>query len=191
MRTFGWTRAAARIASKLDADTRGLLEAYCEGVNASFDAQQKAGTLHPLFKKLEVTPEKWTPADCLLSWWHVSQFFAGDGTRDLLVWHNRLHPQPGQPPPPDPSSWADDNAAVVQRQDVSESWLREVEQFRSAYGLTDPKRGDTNEPPKFSHAWVVGGKKTTTGSAVLVSDPQTPVRNPSLWMEFHVQGKSF
>src|SRR5512133_1735226 len=41
MRTFGWARAAARIASNLDADTRGLLDAYCEGVNASFDAQQK------------------------------------------------------------------------------------------------------------------------------------------------------
>ena len=38
---------------------------------------------------------------------------------------------------------------------------------------------------------MVGGKKTTTGSAVLVSDPQTPVRNPSLWMEFHVKGKTF
>ena len=192
MRTFGWARAAARIASNLDADTRGLLEAYCEGVNDSFAAQQKAGTLHPLFKKLEVTPEKWTPADCLLSWWHVAQFFAGDGTRDLMVWHNRLHPQPGQPPPPQPgASWADDTAAVVQRQDVSESWLREVEQFCSAHGLSGAQAGDTNETPKFSHAWVVGGKKTTTGSAVLVSDPQTPVRNPSLWMEFHVQGKSF
>ena len=39
MRTFGWARAAARIASNLDADTKGLLEAYCEGVNASFDVQ--------------------------------------------------------------------------------------------------------------------------------------------------------
>ena len=89
MRTFGWARAAARIASNLDADTKGLLEAYCEGVNASFDVQQKGGTLHPLFKKLDVTPERWTPADCLLSWWHVAQFFAGDGTRDLMVWHIR------------------------------------------------------------------------------------------------------
>jgi hypothetical protein len=34
-------------ASNLDADTKGLLEAYCEGINASFNAQQKAGTLHP------------------------------------------------------------------------------------------------------------------------------------------------
>lgn len=192
MRTLGWTRAAARISSNLDADTKGLLDAYCEGVNASFDAQRKAGTLHPLFKKLDVMPETWTPANCLLSWWHVAQFFAGDGTRDLMVWHNRLHPQPGQPPPPQPSAaWADDSTAVVQRQDVSESWLRELEQFCSAHGLSGTKSGDTSETPKFSHAWVVGGKKTTTGSAVLVSDPQTPVRDPSLWMEFHVKGKTF
>lgn len=192
MRTFGWARAAARIASSLDAETTGLLAAYCEGVNASFDAQQKAGTLHPLFQKLGVTPERWTPADCLLSWWHVAQFFAGDGTRDLMVWHNRLHPQPGLPAPPQPdASWADEGAAVVQRQDVSASWLREVDEFCSAHGLNSPKAGNTNEAPKFSHAWVVGGRKTTTGSAVLVSDPQTPVRNPSLWMEFHVKGKTF
>ena len=192
MRTFGWGRAATRIASNLDADTRALMEAYCEGVNASFDAQQKAGTLHPLFKQLGVTPEKWTPADCLLSWWHVAQFFAGDGTRDLMVWHNRLHPQPGQPAPLQPgASWADDSAAVVQRRDVNENWLREVDQFCSVHGLHRATAGTTNGAPKFSHAWVVGGKKTTTGSAVLVSDPQTPVRNPSLWMEFHVQGKSF
>jgi len=192
MRTFGWAHAASRIASNLDADTKGLLEAYCEGVNASFDAQRKAGALHPLFERLGLTPEQWTPADCLLSWWHVAQFFAGDGTRDLMVWHNRLHPRPGQPPPPQPSaSWADDSTAVVQRQDVSASWLREVEQYGSAHGLSGAKTGDTNAAPKFSHAWVVGGKKTTTGSAVLVSDPQTPVRNPSLWMEFHVEGKSF
>ena len=45
MRTFGWARAASRIASNLDPSTLGLLEAYCDGVNGSFAAQQKAGTL--------------------------------------------------------------------------------------------------------------------------------------------------
>ncbi len=192
MRTFGWAQAAARISHRLDPDTLGLLEAYSEGVNDSFAAQQKAGTLHPLFEQLGVTPEKWTPADCLLSWWHLAQFFAGDGTRDLLVWHNRAHPRPGQPEPPQPSDlWKDDAAAVVQRQDVSDEWLREVEQFCEGHGSGVGAPAATNDTPKFSHAWVVGGKKTTTGSAVLVSDPQTPVRNPSLWMEFHVKGKSF
>src|SRR5512132_1447546 len=32
-RTFGWTRAAARIAANLDPDTLKLLEAYSDGVN--------------------------------------------------------------------------------------------------------------------------------------------------------------
>ena len=137
MRTFGWARAAARTAANLDAATRELLAAYCDGVNDSFAAQQRAGTLHPLFKQLGVTPEPWTPADCLLSWWHLAQFFASDGTRDLLVWRNRTNPRPGQPQPPQPGPlWFDDAAAVVQRGDVSEQWLRARRGIRSAHGLS-------------------------------------------------------
>ncbi len=190
MRTFGWARAAERTAANLDAATRQLVEAYCVGVNDSFATQTQAGTLHPLFKQLQVTPEPWTPADCLLSWWHLAQFFATDGTRDLLAWRNREHPRPDQPHPPKPGPlWLDDEAAVVQRGDVSDAWLESVGEFCTEHGLGE---GSTSgEGPKFSHAWVVGGRKTTTGSAVLVSDPQTPVRNPSLWMEFHVCGQTF
>ncbi|NOS71499.1 MAG: penicillin acylase family protein [Verrucomicrobia bacterium] len=189
MRTFGWERAAERTAANLDRGTRQLLEAYCAGVNDSFAAQKVAGRLHPLFKKLEVEPEAWTPADCLLSWWHLAQFFATDGTRDLMVLRNREHPRPGQPQPFKPGAmWFDDATAVVQRSDVSDEWVKRVEDFRSARGLGAGSH--SGDAPKFSHAWVVGGKKTTTGAAVLVSDPQTPVRNPSLWMEFHISGKT-
>jgi acyl-homoserine lactone acylase PvdQ len=142
-----------------------------------------------LFQKLDVARETWTPADCLLSWWHLAQFFATDGTRDLMVARNRTNPRPGQPQPFKPGPlWFDDATAVVQRDDVADHWVRRVEQFRSARGLGES--GVSGDGPKFSHAWVVGGKKTTTGAAVLVSDPQTPVRNPSLWMEFHVSGKT-
>ena len=189
MRTFGWARAAARTAPNLDAGTRQLLHAYCDGVNDSFAAQKAAGTLHPLFERFGMVPEPWTPADCLLSWWHLAQFFAGDGTRDLMAWRNRVNARPGQPQPPKPSSrWMDDSTAVVQREDVSDDWLRSVADFSAAHGLGES--GTATDTPKFSHAWVVGGKKTTTGSTVLASDPQTPVRDPSLWMEFHVRGKT-
>jgi penicillin amidase len=190
MRTFGWARAAARTAPNLDRGTRRLLAAYCAGVDDSFAAQQREGRLHPLFQKLGVSPEPWTPADCLLSWWHLAQFFATDGTRELIVARNRANPRPGQPQPPRPSTnWVDDSTAVVQRADVSDRWLRDVERFVAAHDLSPS--GGAGDSPKFSHAWVVGGAKTTTGAAVLVSDPQTPVRNPSLWMEFHVSGRTF
>lgn len=190
MRTFGWAAAAKRIAANLGPPTRALLEAYCEGVDDSFATQRREGTLHPLFGQLGVTPEPWTPADCLLSWWHLAQFFATDGTRDLLAWRNEQSPRPGQPQPPRPTqAWFDDQAAVVQRGEVSAEWLTRVEAFRAAHGLTTNRAAEA-EGPKFSHAWVVGGSRTTTGAAVLVSDPQTPVRNPSLWMEFHLSGKT-
>lgn len=190
MRTFGWVHAARRTAANLDPATRSLLEAYCEGVNDSFAEQQKGGRLHPLFASLGVKPEPWTQADCLLSWWHFGQYFATDGTRDLMAWRNRDQPARGGVRPPTPTDlWRDDAAAVLQRGDISDAWLRRVETFVEQHGLRQAPGGP--DGPKFSHAWVVGGKRTTTGSAVLVSDPQTPVRNPSLLQEFHICGRTF
>jgi len=194
MRTFGFYRAARRVARRLDAETKQLLEAYCRGVNDWFAANKDKA--HPLFAKLGVTVDPWTPADCIVSWWHLAQFFATDGTRDLISRRNLTgrgrRGRGGMRRPTPGPLWVDDAAAVVQRSDVSDEWVRRVEKFVSDHGL-DRGKDPTSRPsgPKFSHAWVVGGKKTTTGSAVLVSDPQTPVRNPSLWHEFHIQGKTF
>ncbi len=191
MRTLGWTRAARRIAEALDPETKSLLAAYCVGVNDSFAAQKAAGRLHPLFARLHVEPEPWTPADCLLSWWHLGQFFATDGTRDLMAWRNHVQPPPGRPAPPTTSpQWKDDTAAVVQEIDTPVAWREQVAAFSEAQGFSTKSPPTGADNPKFSHAWVVGGRKTTTGAAVLVSDPQTPVRNPSLWMEFHLVGRT-
>ncbi len=200
MRTFGFYRAARIVAANLDPDTRALLQAYCAGVNA-YVANHRS-RLHPLFEKFGLQPEPWTPADCLATWWHLGQFFATDGTRELIRYRNLRNPNGGRAlpgrggrpftPPKPTASWYDDDAAVVVRADVTDEWLKTVQEFMRAHGLERPTNAfGGEEGPKFSHAWVVGGKKTGTGSAALVSDPQTPVRNPSLWMEFHVCGKTF
>ncbi len=198
MRTFGFYRAAKVVAANLDAETRSLLEAYCDGVNAYFAAN--AGKLNPLFATRAVTPEPWTPADCIVSWWHLGQFFATDGTRDLIAWRQmtgRAPPRRGgrlRVPPLPPGMkrlGPDDLPAVVRREDVSDDWVRKVTKFAKDHGIEvkpDPRRAGG---PKFSHAWVVGRRRTTTRSAVLVSDPQTPVRNPSLFHEYHARGKTF
>jgi len=195
MRTFGFYRAAKRVAGRLDPATRKMLDAYCRGVNDYFAANK--ATAHPLFAKLGVTIEPWTPADCIVSWWHLAQFFATDGTRDLISWRNSTGRNPrrgrgGMVPPTPTPLWIDDSAAVVKRSDVSDEWVNRTQKFLRDHGLDNTGESATKlAGPKFSHAWVVGGAKTTTKSAVLVSDPQTPVRNPSLWHEFHIQGKTF
>ena len=194
MRTFGFYRAAQRLAQKLDPESLGLLRAYCDGVNAYF--RQHRDQLHPLFAATGVTPEPWTPADCLACWWNLAQYFATDGTRDLIAGRERPGGRAGRggtvpdvpadmtPLPPD------DLPAVVKRSDVGPEWIQRVQQFAQEQGLTRQVEAD-GQPPRFSHAWVVGKERSTTGAAVLVSDPQTPVRNPSLLYHFHVQGKTF
>ena len=208
MRTFGFHRAAERTAANLDPETQGLLQAYCDGVNAYF--RDHRDDLHPLFARAGLEPEPWTPADCLMSWWHLAQFFATDGTRDLIAGRNQAGDRmPGQggrgrPPargdsrrasPPDAAADLaplppDDTPAVVKRSDLSAEWIERAFDYAREHGL-DHRETRGADGPKFSHAWVVGGRRTATGSAVLVSDPQTPVRNPSLFYEYHLQGKTF
>jgi len=198
MRTFGFHRAAQAVAGRLDDETKSLLQAYCDGVNAYFNRPN--AKLDPIFEKYHLTPEPWTIADCIASWWHVGQFFATDGTRDLMSWRKLTGKTPDRMAqrgfvipelPEGVKRMPPDNLpAVVKREDVTDAWLAKVTKFAADHGIgIKPNAGSPG--PKFSHAWVVGGKRTTTGSAVLVSDPQTPVRNPSLFYEYHVAGRTF
>jgi penicillin G amidase len=200
MRTFGFYRAARAVVGNLDEDSRTMLTAYSEGVNDY--VADHPDRLNPRFSEFGVQPEAWSPADCIASWWHLGQFFAGDGTRDLMQYRNLGQPRSGRAAakgrdgrplvPPTPTSlWYDDEAAVVGRSDVPSEWLDRVGSFARQHGLNLPKPPAGPAGPRFSHAWVVGGKRTTTGSSVLVSDPQTTVWAPSLWHEFHVCGGTF
>jgi penicillin amidase len=200
MRTFGFYRAARTVAGNLDADSRAMLTAYSEGVNDYIAGHPDR--LHPLFARFDLRAEAWSPADCIASWWHLGQFFATDGTRELIHYRNLLRTSPGRdsvkgrdgrplvPPSPTPL-WYDDEAAVVGRGDVSDQWLDRVLAFARQHGLNPSNTLPRSAGSRYSHAWVVGGKRTTTGSSVLVSDPQTTVWTPSLWHEFHVCGMSF
>ncbi len=244
MRTFGFHRAAKKLAVQLDQQSVELLQAYSDGVNDYF--QQNKDKLHEVYEKVGLDPEPWTPADCLVSWWHLAQFFATDGTRDLMHWRNLTQggpnvrrPQParggarapgrggrGAPARGAPGRGApgrgapgrggrgaaargglpprsenikklpsDESTAVVQREDVTDEWLGRARAFlrKHGYKLDDqaakPQTGPSG--PKFSHAWVADGRTTGTGSAVLLSEPRTPVANPSLFYEFHISGKTF
>ena len=187
MRTFGLYRAAQRVAANLDEPTRRLLEAYSHGVNDYFATH--GDKLPGLFADTGLRPEPWTPADCIASWWQVGQFFGTDGTRDLIAFRNLLSgsQQPSVIAP-------DDEAAVVQLEDVDPAWVERTRRYLADRGF-DPAPGSAKglfgPGPRFSHAWVVGGSRSTTGSSVLVSDPQTPVTNPSLFYEFHIKGETF
>jgi penicillin amidase len=203
MRTFGFYRAVQEVAKNIDSQTYKLLEAYCEGVNDYI--KNNPDKLSPMFSRYNLKPDAWTPADCIVSWWHVGQFFGTDGTRELIAWRNQTNPPQRatdrnarniqtRRPARQPNTRPDDSAAVIQRTDVSQEWIDKVNNYIKAHGFDiQPQQSsdNTTESPKFSHAWVIGKNKTSTGSAILMSDPQTPVTNPSLFYEYHIKGETF
>jgi penicillin amidase len=206
MRTIGYYRAAQETADRLDPEARALLEAYSQGVNDYIDSHP-SDLLH-LFARYDLRPGPWTPADCIASWWRVGLFFSGDGLREMTPYYEikdgtrvvhsfALDDLDGLKRAMNAGGlFARDDASVIQRRDVTDEWVRRVHQYAAEHHLTrkvDVTRSAQRVPagPRFSHAWVVGKERTTDGSAVLVSDPQTLVRNPSLFYEYHVSGATF
>ncbi len=202
MRTIGYWPAALETAQQLDPELRSLLEAYSEGVNDCI--RNEPNDLTYLFARYGLEPEPWTPAACIASWWRLSLFFSGDGLREMTTYYEIKDGQrkvksfaPGDTEGPlnIEGRHVRDDASVIQRDDVGDEWLDAVMDCATEHNLmrkidVTPQRQRMPEGPRFSHAWVVGKMRTTNGSAVLVSDPQTPVRNPSLFHEFHICGDS-
>ncbi|MEW5826726.1 MAG: penicillin acylase family protein [Candidatus Bipolaricaulota bacterium] len=184
-----------QVAEHLDAQTRDLLQAYCDGVNAYL---RSTDSLRPLFAELALRPEPWRPVDCLAVWNRVAAYFspAWTGEAGLLHDYEELM-QDGLSATAAAAQLSartiDESAAVVQRADVDPTFLDALDVYVESLGLSGrsvPWAG-VDVVPSFSHAWVVGGMRTTTGAAVLHSDPQTTVRNPSVWYEAHVVGETF
>jgi len=201
MRTIGYYKAAERTARHLDPEARELLEAYSKGVNDYLD--NHSNDLLDLFETYDLEPEPWTPAACIASWWRVALFFSGDGLREAASYYEiKEGRRQVRTFAANDSEGAfrgralRDDASVIQRGDVTDDWVEKVYDYAAEHSITrkvdvTPMTRRLPPGPRFSHAWVVGKSRTTDGSAVLVSDPQTPVRNPSLFYEFHFSGKTF
>jgi penicillin amidase len=192
---------ARELAGRLDGRIQGLLRAYCAGVNR-YILKNRTRLPSPI-AKLGTIPEPWAPEDCLAVWERIAAFFGpgwADRAKTLHEYEDLLAKGLSEEEAVAELTSAriiDEAAAVVQESDFDPRLKVELEAYAAAMGYENPARNvmrvipDAPPFPSFSHAWVVGGKKTTTGSAVLVSDPQTTVRNPSVWYEYHVSGASF
>ncbi len=202
-RIVGAWKHAVEVAARLDAHHLALLEAFADGVNDWLAANPDR--INSLFDDLGMTPEEWTPAHCLASWWRVGNLFIPDPFKkasatyefmdlvDQLGMEEAVEEFLGDPHPGDPA------AGVVQAADVPEEVQEAIRDYAESVGYGDEPRGlaayhpssYANPGPSFSHAWAVAGSRTTTGSAVLISDPQITVTFPNLFYEWHAEGATF
>ena len=162
---------AEREAAACDAETRTLLEAYCEGVN-EFIANRRM----PLELRLaRVRPEPWTLTDVfapgVVFALSLSSNFESEIARMRIVERvgqeraRRLEPSyPGDAPVivSQPLVAGAEHAATVLREEAGSG--------------------------AASNSWVVAGSRTATGKPILANDPHLTLTVPCIW---HIQHLSW
>ena len=210
--TLGLRRAAQRDWALLDPETRGILEAYSQGVNAFLASHR--GRLPVEFTLLGDAPEPWTPLD-VLAWSKLMAFSLGQNHVQELMRY-RLAARLGEaaalrllPPSGGPLILAPQAGGYrVQLQQAPRAalalppWPAAPSPARRALPPAPARDvvallGSPDFVPG-SNAWVVHGSRTATGRPLLVNDTHLGLSMPSPWYEnglhggrFDVAGSSF
>jgi penicillin amidase len=178
IRTVGWHRTAAQELEQLDDETRAMLEAYAEGVNAYIET--RTGRLGLEFTILGLTgvafePEPWTPLNTL-TWAKVMCWDLG-GNMDAELLRAQIAAKLGAsavnvlvPPYPD-------DYPVIVPYPVAEATLETVPE--TAFSTHLLGQGDG----LGSNNWVVAGSRSETGMPILANDTHLGIQMPSIWYE--------
>ncbi len=174
LRTIGFLRAAEREYAAADLRSRGLLEAFADGINAYL--KRHRGNLPLEFRVLGVDPEPWRPADSL-AWGKFMAFMGGknwqeEWVRIMLV-----------------SKLGEDRAADLLNR--AGSAVPSAAIGTSAVSWHNPRSKAPAWAPAVgggSNNWAVHGSRTATGAPLLANDMHLPLRVPSIWYEMHLTG---
>jgi penicillin amidase len=173
MRTLGMRRTAEREAAALEPELRGLLERFCEGVNAAA-ANTRAMPFEMQLLRLEFEP--WRPADILglgkllafgLSTNWEKELLRADMTRELgPELAARLDPgYPADNPVVTQEPWSGDGLGLAEQ----------IDSVRRSIGMAAEASGSNN--------WAVSGALSATGSPLIAGDPHLPPSMPGIWYQ--------
>lgn len=206
IRTMGWRRVAEQELAILQPETRTLLQAYADGVNAYLDDNDPSEiaveyTILGL-SGLDYRPEDWTPVDSLA--WLKAMAWDLRGNMDeeigrvlTAVGHTDEEVEQLYPAYP----YADHDPIVGQGAVVDGVFDQDAtggtrNPQRPAWGeqRTAPfaavQRGLERLPELVgrgdgvgSNSWVVGGEHTATGEPLLANDPHLGSSLPGIWMQ--------
>jgi len=188
-RIAGHAAYAPRALANLPERWQQALRAYAAGVNAWREAHPDVVARR--FQPLGLTPDPWTPADCLLAARGILSLGSPYNAAPFDEYHRlgELVAQGGEAEAARRSGISiDDAVAIVSEAEMAKDeivYARLKQQPRMpGFDLRSADGGD--EPRKMSHAWAVSGQRSTTGRPILESDPQLPLSSPPFFHEFHL-----
>ncbi len=173
MRTLGIRRAAEREAATLDPELLGLLERFCEGVNA---AAAEATAMPFEMQLLRLTWRPWRPIDILSLGKLLAFGLSTNWERELLRadMERALGPElsarldaayPADNPVVTQEVWSGDGLAIVEQ----------IDAVRRSIGLAAEASGSNN--------WAISGKLSATGNPLIAGDPHLPPSMPGIWYQ--------
>ncbi len=183
LRALGVHRAAQVQWNNLAPESRTLLQAYTDGVNAVISDGLRARP--PEFLLLGLQPEAWTPVDSLAWALMMAWDLGGNWSSELLRLRlslvmpvhriqQLLPPYPGEVPLPVADYAALYRGLKLGTATQKQGWLD---------GLT--RMADAAPPSGVegvgSNNWVLAGKRSATGKPLLANDPHLKLSTPALW----------
>lgn len=171
MRVLGVRRAAARDLAGLPTETRAMLEAYTQGVNAWLARRGRFTTFEYL---LLGPPRPWQPVDCLLWAKAMGLYLSGNWRTELARagLMDRMSPAdiralwPTVPQPLRPDAAAAPGLPALARR---------------LSALLPSFPAPFTQPGSASNEWAVDGAHSATGAPILAGDPHLAFALPGIW----------
>jgi penicillin amidase len=182
-RKFRLVASARTDYAALNADTRAMLDAYADGVNAFIGT---AKSLPVEYGLVGARPEPWEP-------WHCLAIFkvrhVGMGVWQTKAWRARLvrHLGAARAAALCPGTGARPMMIVppgVEYAGPAADGLKELEAVESALGTLPEWEGGSNN-------WAVAGGRTASGKPLVAGDPHRPLDVPGVYYQNHVACPEF
>lgn len=196
-RNFGFSVRAEESLKKLNPELKSALENYANGVNAYIGTLDKQ-TMPAEFQILQVMPEKWFPTDTIVIGKILADGLSTTWWQDL----NRLGLQAlskekfeSMTNPVTPSDVVlfgkdtkrpDVEMKGYARLSLDKELSQIITEEQNAREQSLKRAGFFAENLAASNNWVISGKRTFDGKAILANDPHLQPTAPGIWYLTHL-----
>ncbi len=180
VRTFGFNRLGINDWAEMSADLKKVLLSYVAGINAYI---KHNATRKPIeFTLIRHRPSLWRPEDCTafsrLMMWKMSHAWYSELIRAQVI-----------------EAVGENHAAELEIHYPMENpvTLPEGIEFNrlNSDGTLMKSNGPFLERGVGSNAWVVNGKRSTSGKPLLCNDIHLPISQPGVWYVNHLVADRF
>jgi len=191
-RVLRFRDSAERMWKALGPESRELLEAYAQGVNAWLE--ERDGDLPPDLRLLGIDPEPWQPIDSLLAHFLMARDLTYPRRYEerRFAWLVGLGPEKTLELLGDPEARiAPELEALAETQRAKIPQGEGEQRVRRIPDPDWPARRTAAVGSRGSNNWVVGSSRSQSGYPIVASDPHLSLAHPGFWYQATLRASDY